>query len=519
MASHHLAIAKASFSAGLLRPDPTSVPRDEITAFHTSFDRALSHCSPTCKTWLLHYVASSANRVGGLAKYLVALAGSFDASPDARPKPSPKRRRLHILYLLNDLFHHSKYHMDATATFSTVSGSLQPHMVELLGHAAAYDREKYPRHHKRLDDLLEIWSEHGYFSADLLHRLKEVVKNSALAGAAPLSNDASEGDADPTKKLLGKDAPYIMPSTHGDSSTPYYDLPAGNWLPHIIPNSTIPLHAESIKPLQFLAGPADETLVTAIKGFLKDVDQIYGTEELVKDDDHIDIDELGQRVTRDEISGDTLAGETYYGWSRAFCQQMNGRAPRSRSGSPGYDRGAHGHKRRYSESSMSDMSRRSDSRNRSRSRPGRHETRKYGSRSQSRSRSPQRARSRERSYSPRQPSPPRFPPPHQPSHSHPHHPSQPPAPVYGFPVVPPPPPPQYAGSWPPAPPPQMPGMPFPPPGQGMNYPAFPPSYQGSQPMNYPSGQPLPPGQHHFPPPHSGGQYGGPWGSQGGQGWQ
>jgi hypothetical protein len=46
MASHQIAIAKASFSAGLLRPDPTSVPRDEITFFHNSLDRMLSHCSP-----------------------------------------------------------------------------------------------------------------------------------------------------------------------------------------------------------------------------------------------------------------------------------------------------------------------------------------------------------------------------------------------------------------------------------------------------------------------------------------
>lgn len=46
MASHHIAIAKASFSAGLLRPDPSSVPRDDISAFHTALDRALNHCSP-----------------------------------------------------------------------------------------------------------------------------------------------------------------------------------------------------------------------------------------------------------------------------------------------------------------------------------------------------------------------------------------------------------------------------------------------------------------------------------------
>ncbi|KAJ5735817.1 uncharacterized protein N7483_000942 [Penicillium malachiteum] len=518
MASHHLAIAKASFSAGLLRPDPTSVPREEITTFHTSFDRALSHCSPaniqTCKAWLLHYVASSANRVGGLAKYLVALAGSDDAPTATKSSPSPKRRRLHILYLLNDLFHHSKYHLDATATFSTLSGSLQPYMVDLLGHAAAYDRQKYPRYHKRLDDLLGIWFEHGYFSPDLLHRLREVVKNSASAEAAPLSTDPLADDADAVKRPLGKDVPFVMPSTHGDQSTPYFDLPAGNWLPHIIPNSTIPLHPDSIKPLHFLGGPADETLVTVLKGFMKEVDHIYDTGDLVKDEENVDVDELGQRVHRDEITGDILDGETYYGWSRAFCQQMKKNTHNSSRDSQDRDRIDNGYKRRYSESSMSDRSRRSDSRSRSRSRVSRPKSHRHAPGS--------RSRSRESSYSPREPSPPHFPPPHQPSHAHPpatH--SQPYNPQFGFPA-PPPPPPQYPGTWPPAPPPHMPGMPFPPPGPGMSHPAFPPSFHAQQ-MNLPPGQPLPPGQYHFPPPHSGGHSGGQHGesrgSQGGRGWR
>ncbi|KAJ5573769.1 uncharacterized protein N7459_008196 [Penicillium hispanicum] len=534
MASHQIAIAKASFSAGLLRPDPTSVPRDEITVFHTSLDRVLSHCSPaniqTCKAWLLQYVASSSNRVGGLAKYLVAQAGALDAPPaSARPKPSPQRRRLHILYLLNDLFHHSKYHMDTTATFSTVSGSLQPFMVDLLGHVAAYDRQQYPRHHRRLDDLLGIWSEHGYFGPDLIHKLREVVKNAAaLGGAPPLSNDGWMDDADPAKKLAGKDAPFIMPSTHGDPSTPYYDLPAGNLVPHIIPNSSIPLRPDSIKPLQFLAGPADETLVKALKGFLHDVEQIYGTEELIKDDENIDIDELGQRVMRDEITGDILDGETYYGWSRAFCQQMKRTPGGSRSRSRSHSRDGHATKRRrYSDSSMSDESRRSYSQSRDRSRPDRREARGYGSRSPLRSRSSRRSRSPESPYSPRGPSPPRFPPPHQSSHAPPPSlPTQPAPPShpynsqYGlsgsnFP----PPPPSYPAAWPPAPSPHMPGIPFPPPGPGMPPSAFPPSFPGPPPMHMPPGQPLPPGQYHFPPPHSGGQHGDSWGSQGGRNWR
>ncbi|KAJ5831995.1 hypothetical protein N7474_000306 [Penicillium riverlandense] len=492
MAAHQIAIAKAAFSAGLLRPDPTSVPRDDIAAFHASLDRVLSQCTPaniqTCKAWLLHYVASSSSRVGGLAKYLVALAGSFAEAT----KPSAKRRRLHILYLLNDLLHHSKYHLDTMATFSTVSGTLQPYLVDLVGHAAAYDRKKHPRHHRRLDDLLDIWSEHGYFSSDYVQKLRVVVQNSASSEAPPSYSEDRAGDTIP--KPPGKDAPFVMPSTHGDPSTPYYDLPAGNLIPHIIPNSAIPLRPESIKPLQFLAGPADATLIHALKDFLEDVDRIYGTDDLAKEDGEEDIDELGQAVLRDEITGDIIDGETYYGWSRTFCQQMKKTHDdsRSRSGSLSGTRNNH-KRRRYSDSSVSN---RSDSRSRSRSR-----------RDQTRRRYDSRSRSRESSYSPREPSPPRFPPPHQPSHPTIHGHPPPPPPHSGFP----PPPPNFHGTWPPPPPPHMPGMPYPP-GMNMNmnpgvYPPFPPHH--SMPMA--PGQPLPPGQSHFPPPHQPpAQHGPPW---------
>ncbi|KAE8310592.1 hypothetical protein BDV41DRAFT_544872 [Aspergillus transmontanensis] len=522
MASHQLAIAKASFSAGLLRPDPTSVPRDEITTFHTSFDRALSHCSSaniqTCKEWLLEYVVSSSNRVNVWAKYLVALSGSFSEDgqqPQAKPQQtrpvSTKRKRLHILYLLNDLFHHTKYHLDSTAAFSTLTGSLQPYIVELLGYAASYDREKHPKHHRRLDTLLDIWEQHGYYGSDYVNKLREVVKNSALSGPVKTSIDVEESNTDSAHRLPSKDVPFIMPSTHGDPSTPYYDLPAGNLVPHIIPNSTVPLRPDSIKPLQFLAGPADEKLVIALKAFLKDVDQIYGIEKPEpKEDEVVDIDELGQTVIRDKHTGDILSGDTYYGWSRGFCQQMKKRnaksSSRSRSLSPRK-------RRRYSDS-YSDDSRRSRSRSRSRTPPrrfGRYDSR---SRSVSRSRSGSRhSRSREKSYSPRSPSPPRsmpvqhqnqfnsaappgFPPQPPPMHFQ----QGPPAFPPGMPGAPPPPP-NYQGPWPPPPPPLPNYGPsnFPPPfqPQGGQFP------QQFPPVHVPQGQQMPPGSYHFPPPHSG----------------
>ncbi|PYH96117.1 hypothetical protein BO71DRAFT_397360 [Aspergillus ellipticus CBS 707.79] len=579
MASHQLAIAKASFSAGLLRPDPTSVPRDKITAFHTSLDRALSRCTPaniqTCKSWLLEHVVSSSNRVGGWAKYLAALSGSFTGATNngggdaAAPRQtSGKRKQLHILYLLNDVLHHTKYHVNTSAAFPTLSGSLQPHVVELLGYAASYDREKHPKHHGRLDELLDIWDENGYYGSDYVHKLREVVKTSAVSGPIKTSLSVEESDlgylgSGATQRPPGKAVPYNMPATHGDPSMPFYDLPAGNLVPHIIPDSTVPLRSESIKPLQFLAGPADENLVVALKKFMKDVDRIYGTrgEPEHEDDEFVDIDDLGQTVVRD-ADGEVVEGETYYGWSRSFCQQMRKRNTKRSSRSRSRSRDSF-KRRRYSDSEGSSRSRsrsprrsrRYDSRSRTRS-PSR-------SRSPSWKRSPSRPRERSQSYSPR-PTAPRTNPPaeYPPPPTHHHHPQQqhapygntvpppppptgyhppPPPPIpypppggsgvpHGFPpglpsAPPPPPPPNYQGTWPPPPPPSMPNFGPPPGHHAPPHPShFPPPYGRGQ-----YAQQMPPGSYHFPPPHSGGPpHGGPppqggggrgWGYGNDRGWR
>jgi hypothetical protein len=47
MASHQLTIDKAKFSAGLLKPDITTINRDQISLFLERLDDAISQCSPT----------------------------------------------------------------------------------------------------------------------------------------------------------------------------------------------------------------------------------------------------------------------------------------------------------------------------------------------------------------------------------------------------------------------------------------------------------------------------------------
>ena len=46
MASPSLAIAKAHLTAAMIKPDPTTVPRDEINDFHNLLDTTVSQCSP-----------------------------------------------------------------------------------------------------------------------------------------------------------------------------------------------------------------------------------------------------------------------------------------------------------------------------------------------------------------------------------------------------------------------------------------------------------------------------------------
>lgn len=479
-----------------------------------------------------------------MGKYLVALSESFKAADEkpsnngkpavSPPGPSGKRKRLHILYLLNDVFHHTKYHLEGGASaFVTFSSSLQPHIVELLGYAASYDRTKNPKHHRRLDQLLDVWAENGYYSADYTNKLREAVKNSASVDAIKASVGIEDSMGELQQKGPQRDAPFVMPAVHGDPSTPYYDLPAGNFVPHIIPDSSTPIRPDSVKPLQFLAGPADQKLITALKKFLKDVDRIYGSNDLELDDNAVvDIDELGQTVIRDEKTGDILDGDTYYGWSREFCQQMKrrrgrgSRYSRSRSRSSSSEDGFQ-RRRRYSDTPTSEEGGRAGRRSRNRSHSGeRRRGRRYSS---SRSRSPSRSgyrdtrsrsgsRPRSGSYSPRPASPPRsFPPRHQP-----YLPSQdapPPPPQFAFNdnqpfqspsmgpsgmsiPAPPPPPPNYNGPWPPPPPPLPPG-----PMPGFT-PPFPlPSGQYPQPSA--PGQLMPPGSYPHPPPPP------PWGAPGG----
>ena len=399
--------------------------------------------------------------------------------------------------------------------------------MDLFGHASAYDPGVYGRHQKKVNDLLDLWERKGYYQSAHIEELRETVRNAAQSGYPTKDQDSRRSDGT-VEEINGqsKNAPYIMPAAHGDSSTPFYDLPAANMMPHIIPNLATPINPQLVKPLQFVSGPGDETLAAAVKDLMKDVETLYKTTDHQGEDVFIDIDALGQPAIRDEITGEVIGGEGYYGWSKAFCEKMKmkhhgkDRVGQDAKRDQSSDRSVSPRKRRrlsYSESSRSrsrsrsratllspsrsrsrtgnlaqERRRRSYSKSRSASRRGRtSERRMYDSprspqRSRRRPSSRSRSRSRTRSYSPnayRATSAALQPP------TGPQPPGSAPSPALPFPntfngaftvpptglPIPPPPPANYKGIWPPPPPPLPPSLMHghPPPAQANPFPSFP----------------------------------------------
>lgn len=325
---------------------------------------------------------------------MTALATSFSENgplldSSSKREPSIRRKRLHLLYLVNDILHHAKYRIND----ASICGKLQPILMSLFGAAASF--RECPKHHQKIVGLLLLWEENGYYSVDYIDKLREAVKNASELGILP-DYSSGVGTRDSLAKT-NKSAPFVMPAMHGEPSTPWFDLPAGNLMPHIIPNSTRPINPDRIKPLKFVAGPADEVLILAVKGLLDDVQKIFGGE--ADQDERVvwDIDELGQPIILDEITGDVVEGEGYYGWSRTFCEKMK----RRRNGHDIPDHLGSGDRRSRSGSSSPSIKRRRYSRSDDDSSPVRRDSshaRRYSS-SRSGSRSRSRSRSRNRSYS------------------------------------------------------------------------------------------------------------------------
>ncbi|KAK3997560.1 hypothetical protein QBC44DRAFT_315081 [Cladorrhinum sp. PSN332] len=410
-ASAELTVAKAALTGALFRADPASCSRIDIESMLDLLNSTVAECSPLnvqrCKQWALSNLVPSSARVAPFCKYLVALSKSFGSEKDVLVQthkgrmPSAKRRRLHLLYVLNDILYHAKYRSRDTE----FSRKLEPTLSALLRSAVSF--RNCPKHIRKIQDLVTLWEENQYFSPDCIRDL-----NAAIEAPVSEDQDCKDSQVDTSADAVAKAAksePFVLPAMHGDPSIPWYDLPAGNWLSVMEPNSIRPMNTSMIKPLVLAKGPAEEGLVDAVKKLLDDVDKIY-----FKDTEHNktvqDVGQMGEIIETDEITGEIIGGETYYGWSRAFCEKMkarkrNGGRSNDEDRGRGRSRSARSYSRSESRSRSPHRQHQSDVSNRSSSRPAfkrqrfsesPHDARGSGGRNPSQSKS--RSRSSERNH-------------------------------------------------------------------------------------------------------------------------
>ena len=255
---------------------------------------------------------SSTSRIGAVGKYFAALS-QFYAEEDGSSHPAlkgngppPHRKQLHILYLIHDTLHHAKYHSKDGSDFRTLSTTLRDCIHKLVKNGVFTSPPTSAIHQQRVTDLIQVWEDGSFFDNDSIQQLRQAAFPGTLAdeksGFGPSS---SNGQANSKGE-----APFIMPATHGDPSTPFYDLPAGNMMPHIIPNSTHPINPQHLTPLQFAAGPADQDLVMSVKAFLEDVESAHF---FALDDEGrhtMDIDDMGQVLMRESLATESPQGRS-----------------------------------------------------------------------------------------------------------------------------------------------------------------------------------------------------------------
>ncbi|KIH95030.1 hypothetical protein SPBR_03434 [Sporothrix brasiliensis 5110] len=360
-----LAIATASLTAVLLRPDPAPCSRPDIDEFAGLLALTAARCSPAnVQHWMLRHVTHSPARTAAVGRYLVALAHSF--SPETRrttseteAKPtSARRKRLHLLYVISDVLYHVAFRSTApdgdNATRPPFVANIEPSLLPLVSSAAAFVRA--PKQLAKLNDLLDLWASQNYVGDNVLQQLRTAIDEGPRRAEEALQKQAKDKASGKHQKGLAaagatstgaskeaketKEAPFLLPALHGDPAVPWYDWPAATWLHVLEPNSTRPMNPAALQPLQLAPGPAPPALEASVRALLADVDRMYEGEggeggEDGKDsemsaaaDIDSDVNALGERIDVDVLSGDIVGGDTYYGWSRAFCKSMKERRRR-----------------------------------------------------------------------------------------------------------------------------------------------------------------------------------------------
>lgn len=95
-------------------------------------------------------------------------------------------------------------------------------------------------------------------------------------------------------------------------------LPAGNFLPLVKPGSMEPVDNRRMRARNLSPGPLPKKTLDEVRSFLSETKSIRKKDP--KEDSSLswDVSELGDRIAKKPGSSEVVAGDSYYGWTRAM---------------------------------------------------------------------------------------------------------------------------------------------------------------------------------------------------------
>jgi CID domain len=237
-----------------------------------------------------------------LTKYCEHL-GDGAVAPDIKPvgtMPLARIKRLHLLFVLNDIAHHLK-HTKKPGTRENFTKAMMTHLPGMFQHIVDSGGRKVPKHAAKLKDLLECWREKELFPSKLISRLGFILDPNDIT-------DDMDIDDEP------KDPIWDMPATLGTRSLPWHEQPGGSWFNAIHEDDY--LRPKDLKVANLPKGKVQPDLQAAVETLLSDVKRRHDdTFHFSKPEDKAWFDEIGQ------LAYNKNQGMTYYGWSRAFVKK------------------------------------------------------------------------------------------------------------------------------------------------------------------------------------------------------
>ena len=279
----------------------------------------------------MRFIYPSMPRIASFGEYLVSLSAYLAEGK----KYSQKERitaRLHILYVISDVLHASKYHhmdflpkgtgdINALAKpkksdslpdteeecfTDSLGEGLKPHIAQLVRLTALDMGTEGSTEEAKLRDMVDWWRE-----SELLTSQHFLLVEESMARALD--------------QAQGRKGKYTLPSRFGGQNT-WHDLPASYMLALLARSPDRPINIDELKPIKFdkpepsqqVCERLDQYFDSIDLHFSPDADNPTGETERYK----LGLDPMGHLVKEDKATGAREVVCNGYGWSMKLCEDM-----------------------------------------------------------------------------------------------------------------------------------------------------------------------------------------------------